>query len=56
MKVFVHEKGVILVGKAWEIRQKLFNYQRQFETVADWVNFSKQKQSYDCQTIEFDKK
>jgi hypothetical protein len=38
MKVYVHEKGVILVGKAWEIKQKLIEYRKQFETVKAWVN------------------
>jgi hypothetical protein len=38
MKVLVHEKGVILVGKAWEIKQKLIEYQKQFETVKAWVH------------------
>jgi hypothetical protein len=43
MKVYVHEKGVILVGKAWEIKQKLLEYRKQFETVQAWVNSSEYK-------------
>jgi hypothetical protein len=37
MKLYVHEKGVVMVGKAWEIKQKLMEYRRQFELVKDWV-------------------
>lgn len=44
MKVYVHNKGVILVGKAWEIKQKLIEYQRHFEMVKDWVDVLKKKQ------------
>jgi hypothetical protein len=45
MKVYVHEKGVILVGKAWEIKQKLIEYRKQFETVEAWVNSSEYKEN-----------
>jgi hypothetical protein len=41
MKVYVHEKGVIMVGKAWEIRQKLIEYRKQFETVKAWIDSNK---------------
>jgi hypothetical protein len=37
MKVYVHEKGIILVGKGWEIIQKLKEYNRDYSTVAEWV-------------------
>ncbi|MFD2445932.1 Z-ring formation inhibitor MciZ [Bacillus sp. CGMCC 1.16607] len=43
MKVYVHEKGVVLVGKAWEIKQKLIEYRHKFVTVKDWVNDTSQK-------------
>jgi hypothetical protein len=42
MKVYVHEKGVIMIGKAWEIKQKLLEYNKQFETVKQWIDVSKQ--------------
>jgi hypothetical protein len=38
MKVYVHEKGVIMVGKAWEIIEKLSEYRLQFETIEEWVD------------------
>jgi len=38
MKVYVHEKGVILAGKSWEILQKLKEYQKEYETVSNWIN------------------
>jgi hypothetical protein len=42
MKVYVHEKGIIMVGKQWEIRQKLIEYQKQFETVKAWLESTNQ--------------
>ncbi|GHI01436.1 Z-ring formation inhibitor MciZ [Neobacillus kokaensis] len=43
MKVYVHDKGIILVGKAWEVLQKLKEYHREHATVAEWVQKSAQK-------------
>ena len=37
MNIYVHEKGIILTGKAWEIRQKLKEYANHFHFVSDWV-------------------
>lgn len=37
MKVYVHEKGIILVGKGWEIVQKLKEYNKDYSTVAEWA-------------------
>ncbi len=35
------DKGITLTGKSWEIRQKLKEYSKQFETVEQWINYSK---------------
>jgi hypothetical protein len=43
MKVYVHEKGIILVGKGWEIVQKLKEYNKEYLTVSDWVKNVPQK-------------
>ncbi|MEH7301405.1 Z-ring formation inhibitor MciZ [Neobacillus drentensis] len=43
MKVYVHEKGIILVGKGWEIVQKLKEYNKEYITVSDWVKNVPQK-------------
>jgi hypothetical protein len=43
MKVYVREKGVIMVGKAWEIKQKLMEYGREFTTVKEWVDMTNHK-------------
>ncbi|WP_423799009.1 Z-ring formation inhibitor MciZ [Neobacillus sp. SAB-20_R2A] len=43
MKVYVHEKGIILVGKGWEVLQKLKEYRKEFENVSDWVQNVKPK-------------
>jgi hypothetical protein len=37
MKVYVHDKGIILVGKGWEIVQKLKEYNKEYSTVAQWL-------------------
>ena len=38
MKVYVEGKQVILVGKAWEICQKLKEYGAHFQYVHEWVS------------------
>jgi Mother cell inhibitor of FtsZ len=43
MKVYVHDKGIILVGKSWEILQKLKEYNKHYTTVAEWVENVSQK-------------
>ncbi|MDF2037270.1 Z-ring formation inhibitor MciZ [Cytobacillus oceanisediminis] len=37
MKVYVHNRGIILTGKAWEVREKLKQYSRQYVLVKDWI-------------------
>ena len=37
MNIYVHEKGIILTGKAWEVVQKLKEYANHFHFVSDWV-------------------
>lgn len=37
MKIYVHEKGIILVGKGWEVLQKLKEYNEEFTTVSVWI-------------------
>ncbi|WP_160721488.1 Z-ring formation inhibitor MciZ [Bacillus sp. USDA818B3_A] len=43
MKVYIHEDGITLVGKAWEIIQKLKEYQKDYVLVTDWVQDISQK-------------
>jgi hypothetical protein len=43
MKVYVHEKGIILVGKGWEVIQKLKEYNKEYLTVSEWIDQVKQK-------------
>ncbi|SDP90016.1 Protein of unknown function [Litchfieldia salsa] len=38
MKIYVLEKGLTMVGKPWEIRQKLKEYSKEFDTVEEWLN------------------
>ncbi|MBP3951084.1 Z-ring formation inhibitor MciZ [Bacillus suaedae] len=37
MKVYIHQKGFILAGKAWEIRAKLKEASASFKTVENWI-------------------
>ncbi|MFS0822863.1 Z-ring formation inhibitor MciZ [Bacillus sp. 1P02SD] len=41
MKIVIGENRVALVGKAWEIRAKLKEYSRSFQTVQEWINQEK---------------
>ncbi|MDR4888806.1 Z-ring formation inhibitor MciZ [Bacillus sp. HNG] len=38
MKIVIGENRVALVGKAWEIRAKLKEYSRSYQTVQEWIN------------------
>jgi len=37
MKVYIREQGITLVGKAWEILEKLKEYNKDYVLVSDWV-------------------
>ena len=37
MKAYINEKGVVLTGKAWEIRYMLKKYQKEHIYVKDWL-------------------
>lgn len=37
MKIYRLDKGIILVGKAWEIRTKLKEYSHLYATVYEWI-------------------
>jgi hypothetical protein len=38
MKVYVHTDGILLVGKGWEIVQKLKEYTKYYSSVSDWID------------------
>jgi hypothetical protein len=38
MKVYILSNRILLVGKAWEIRRKLKEYNKNYKTVAEWLN------------------
>ncbi|MCR8847021.1 Z-ring formation inhibitor MciZ [Rossellomorea sp. SC111] len=38
MKVIVEKDRIILVGKAWEIKAKLKEYNRTYVTVKEWID------------------
>ena len=59
MKIFVHDHGVIISGKAWEIRQKLKEYGKRHQFLSEWVENSSQNpisQSADRPVLHFDRK
>ncbi|MGE8204407.1 Z-ring formation inhibitor MciZ [Heyndrickxia sp. NPDC080065] len=37
MKIYIHQKGMILCGKAWEIRETLKFYSKKYKYVNDWI-------------------
>ncbi|MBP3038980.1 Z-ring formation inhibitor MciZ [Bacillaceae bacterium Marseille-Q3522] len=37
MKVIVYNKGIVMSGKAWEVREKLKIYAKKYLLVADWI-------------------
>lgn len=37
MKVYIRPNGIILSGKAWEIREQLKFYSKQYQYVREWV-------------------
>ncbi|MBN8190827.1 Z-ring formation inhibitor MciZ [Bacillus sp. NTK074B] len=37
MKVIVEKDRIILVGKAWEIKEKLKQYNQHYATVKEWI-------------------
>ncbi|WP_216830465.1 Z-ring formation inhibitor MciZ [Alkalihalobacterium elongatum] len=38
MKVYITDKGVTLVGKAWQVKTILKQYMKKYETVEQWRN------------------
>jgi hypothetical protein len=38
MKIYIHENGIVLAGKAWEVRAKLKESMIRYKYVEDWVN------------------
>ncbi|MDQ0231869.1 Z-ring formation inhibitor MciZ [Metabacillus malikii] len=41
MKIYRVENGIILVGKAWEVRAKLKEYSKYYGTVQEWLEDKK---------------
>ena len=41
VKIYLLDKGIVLVGKAWEIRTKLKEYGRTYTTVNEWISDDK---------------
>jgi Mother cell inhibitor of FtsZ len=37
LKVIAEKDRIILVGKAWEIREKLKQYNQTYSTVKEWI-------------------
>jgi glutaredoxin-related protein len=43
MKAYIAKDRIMLVGKAWEVRQKLKEYSKQYATVQAWIHGERQK-------------
>ncbi|MDM5156287.1 Z-ring formation inhibitor MciZ [Bacillus sp. DX1.1] len=37
MKVYILSNRITLVGKAWQIRHALKQYEKRYHTVQDWI-------------------
>lgn len=37
MKIYVHSKGIVFAGKAWEVRAKIKEYSRKYYFLKDWI-------------------
>jgi hypothetical protein len=37
MKIHLHNQGIYMAGKAWEIQRKLKEYSKHYDNVADWI-------------------
>lgn len=46
MNIYVWEKGIILSGKAWEIKAKLKEYRNNYNLVKDWIEGVNQNNPY----------
>jgi hypothetical protein len=44
VKIFLHDKGILCTGKAWQIRQLLKQYQKNYKYVIEWVEDGKTQQ------------
>lgn len=38
MKIYLFEDRIMLVGKAWEIRNKLKEYSKHYTSVSEWLH------------------
>ena len=38
MKIYVHNNGITLAGKAWEIKRTLNEYSKEHKLVKDWIS------------------
>jgi hypothetical protein len=43
MKMYAHGNGIILVGKGWEVLQKLKELNKEYLTVSEWVENTTRK-------------
>ncbi|MFT4413262.1 Z-ring formation inhibitor MciZ [Fredinandcohnia humi] len=43
MKIVIRPNSITMVGKAWEIRAKLKEYSRSFETIQQWIDNGKEE-------------
>lgn len=43
MKIYIHNKGIVCAGKAWQIKYILKQYGKQYVYVKDWMELKNTK-------------
>ncbi|WP_445492082.1 Z-ring formation inhibitor MciZ [Niallia sp. 03133] len=44
MKIYLHERGIICTGKAWQVRRLLKQYTANYTYVKEWIEDGKSQQ------------
>jgi hypothetical protein len=55
MKIYILTKGVVLVGKAWEVCLKLKENRQHYETIEQWIQSSAEQKNQE-KVIPFKRK
>ncbi|APH06994.1 Z-ring formation inhibitor MciZ [Bacillus weihaiensis] len=52
MKIYRHEKGIIMSGRAWEVREKLKEYGKIYPTLQEWIQAELTIEQRPCQLVK----
>lgn len=53
MKIYLHKQGICMVGKPWEIKRKLQEYSKDYDTVKQWVQDERRRKNKTQSIIPF---